>query len=80
MRDLGDVTVLKRVRLVQLQMLADADRVNVVYPIKMKMASKDLGEDDSEGVAVVDDGQSGKHSTVKRNGAKASLGGHDNAD
>ena len=80
MRDLVDVTVLKRVRLVQLQMMADADRVNVVYPTKMKMANKDLGEDDSEGVMIVDGGQSGKYSVMKHDGTKVTLGGLDNAD
>jgi hypothetical protein len=80
MRDLGDIQVLKRVRLIQLQMLADASRVSAVYPTKMKTTDRDLGEDDSEGTIMADEVQPGKISTVKHQGSRPTLGGNDDVN
>ena len=61
-------------------MLADANRISVVYPIKMKTTDRDLGEDDSEGTIMSDGVQPGKVSTMKHQGARPTLGGNDAVD
>jgi hypothetical protein len=72
-RDISDLVVLRKLRVLQMTVLSKCPKIKLVHP----RSTKDMGGEVDEYTTVTEEQNSGKQSTNKVDGATAILGGRD---